>query len=755
MEDLFDGMVTRKTEETIESPNSALNNDLERDIYNSLHSFKLEDERPYIDQLSKMISDYEESGYMTFLINFQHLYASLQGYLQKDNTYYGFIHSCENAVKYMLYETERDYIKELTDLTTFADIKEHIPKISIRIKNFNYDLSVPDISKAIPIRAANAASMSRLQTFKGVVITINQATVDVVKMKMSCDECGLITMINFSGELVDASKCSVCGKGNLKMIDENPITEDVQVITLHDINDAKSFATSVQTSLKCLVNQDLVNKVEIGDAVIVTGLPRIDTDDKKSKDAWRDKVKNNDYYVQMNSIRPRTGGVPFPKCLDVNYIEVNDADDFGNFKNKIPAIEELKQRPKLELEEQLYNSFCPQIYGHKSIKQGLLFALVGGIGRNTTGGKVDKRGNIHVMMISDPSVGKSEMLKYCAKLMKRGIFVSATSSTKVGLTGAAVRDDVSGKWMIEAGAILRANNGILCIDEIGQLPKDDQAALLEVAEQEQYTFAKAGILKTFPVNITLIVSGNPIDGRYNPDMSAAQNLGQFAAPFLSRFDEKYVFRDIPDEENDENIANHVLKQVNGLLDISGLIPSDLLAAYISYVRNCGIQPTFTDPAIKRITKWYSGKRKDADVNDMTKPAPLGVREMEGLTRMCAARARLLWQEVIDVPDVEKVIEIHDEMIYKVAYDPETGQVDASRFNSPKSSHDQNIDVKVMAKIEAMTDQNKTLRVDKVTFYSACKIDGVAKPKEIDAALDTFERIGKIKIKDGYIELQYS
>jgi replicative DNA helicase Mcm len=730
--------------------NSALPNELEKDIFNSLK------DKLYLSQISEMLANYQETGYMTFRINFKDLSDSLQVFLHKDDSFYQFLRAAQNVIKYLIYISEPEYIEEnivnVYDVITYKDICEHIPTITVRIRNFDYDLSVPDISKCIPIRAAKAASMKRLKAFKGIVVAINQSTMDLVKMEMICNngDCGQVHIISFNEmeKLGRIGKCPTCGEGELIMTKEE--TQDVQILTLHDMNDAKSFATSVQASLKCIVNQDLTDKVEIGDSVIVTGLPRADLDDKRSRELWNAKVKNNDYYMQMDAFRPRTGGVPFPKCLDVNYIEVNDADDFSNFKGKIEQIKELQKRE--DLYELLIKSFCPQIYGHEFIKEGLLLALVGGIGRNTTGGKVDKRGNIHAMMISDPSVGKSEILKYCAKLMKRGIFVSATSSTKVGLTGAAVRDEVTGKWMIEAGAILRANNGILCIDEVGHLSKEDQAALLEVAEQEQYTFNKAGILKTFPVNIVLIVSGNPIDGRYNPDMTAAQNLGQFAAPFLSRFDEKYVFRDIPDEENDENIMGHVLKQVNGQFDTTGLIPFDLLAAYISYVRTCGITPKLTDAAIERIKKWYSGKRKGVDVNDMTKPAPIGVREGEGVTRMCFAKARLLNQEIIDVEDVDKIIAIHDQMIYKVAYDPKSGMVDTQNYNGGKTAFSASIDVKVMGKIEKMTEDNDSDRLDLMTFFSACKVNKIGSKQEIRNSLETFARIGKIKLTESYLEL---
>jgi len=757
MSSVFEDLTVRVEPYEKISFSAALPDELEKDICKSLIDFETKDrECPYLEQLSEMLNNYQEKGYMTFLINFKDLSESLQDFLQKDNSYYRFIKAAQNVVKYLLYVYQKDYIEENIvnpfDVTGYDKICEHIPIPIIRIMNFNYDLSVPDISKAIPIRAAKSASMNRLQLFKGIVVTISQATSDIVKMDLICSNvgCGHVQTVSFyeMEKLGKTGKCGECNKGELVMTDSE--LHDVQIITLHDMNDAKSFATSVQASLKCVVTQDLTNKVEIGDYVIVSGLQRLDLDDKRSKDAWKDKVKNNDYYVQMDAHRIRAGGIPFPKILEVNYIEVNQSDDFSNFKGKIEQIKELRKKP--ELYEMLIKSFCPQIYGYEHIKEGLLLALVGGVGRNTTNGKIDKRGNIHVMIIADPSVGKSELLKYCAKLMKRGIYVSATSSTKVGLTGAATKDEITGKWMIEAGAILRANNSVLCIDEIGKLPVESQSAIYEVAEQEQYTFNKAGILKTFDVNITLIVGGNPIDGRFNPDLSTSQNLGHFEAPFLSRFDAKYTLRDLPNDVNDDNIVRHVLNQVNGELDTSGLIPFDLLASYISYIRNCGVQPKLTPEAIDHLSKYYRSKRKNANPNDMTKPAPIGVREMEGIQRMAMARARLINREIVDVKDIDEVIKIHEKMIYHIAYDPKTGQIDMANVNGTKSAYEASIEQRVIMKLEEMIKQNGTNRVDPTTFFGVCKVDMIGSQKDIDKILEGLDNDNRIKYTQNCIQL---
>ena len=146
--------------------------------------------------------------------------------------------------------------------------------------------------------------MSRLQVFKGIAVAISQATTDIVKAVMTCSngDCGYTHDINFyeMGQLNKSGKCPQCEKGTLLMTDTE--LHDVQTITLHDMNDAKSFATSVQASLKCVISQDLTNKIEIGDSVIVTGIQRLDLDDPRSKSLWRDKVKSNEYYIQLDYI---------------------------------------------------------------------------------------------------------------------------------------------------------------------------------------------------------------------------------------------------------------------------------------------------------------------------------------------------------------------------------------------------------------------------------------------------------------------
>lgn len=752
MSSAFDDILI-DNKQNVESVDSALTDELEKDLYKHLCGFRDGNMNfPYVVQITKMLLDFRQNGYMSYIINHKELPDNLQDLLYTDNIYDHFIEASQRVVKFMLYEYERDFIDECirgkdSSAKNFAQICNHLPAINIRIKNFKYDLAIQDVSEAIPIKALKSAFSSQIQTIKGIVIAASHVSSSISMMVIECDNCEYFHIIDFNkaGKLGNLSKdkCPECEEGKLKVVETQ--VDDTQIITLQDLNDATTFSTSTPVSLRCKVSQELTNKIQIGDSVIVTGLLRLDLDDKEGKKQYNDKVKSNDYYNQMSEYRLTTGSGPsFDRIFQVNFIETNKVDDFSNFEDALEKIKELQKRP--DLYELLIKSFCPKIYGHEAEKEGILLALVGGVGRNTTNGNIDKRGNIHVMFISDPSTGKSEMLKYTAKLMNRGLYVSATSSTKVGLTGSVRKDEASGKYMIEAGGILRANGSVMCIDEIGKLDADSQAAIYEVAEQETCTFAKAGIVKTFDVNITLIVGGNPRDGRYNPTLTTGQNMSQFEAPFLSRFDAKYLLRDIPIEETDKNIVAHVLNQTNGEFDTTGLIEFDLLAKYIQYIRNYGVQPKLTKAAIKYLQEYYWNQRKNYNPDDPTSPVPIAVRELEGIDRMCKARARLTNQEIVDVKDVMKVTKTFEKMLYNLAYDKETGQIDTSGMNGAKPSKEMGKEAIVLKELKELAkNQGTDDRIDPRTFYNHCKAKKLGNESEIEKILENYQGLGMLMI----------
>lgn len=688
------------------NPEDCLDREIELKLYNHLSL-----DQEYISQVCLLITRFHETGYLTYIINYQDIPEDIQKIVIHD--FDTFQNAARRVIKFMLFTYDKDYVEEYKrkyGIEEFEDFERAVPYIAIRIKNYNYDLSIQDVSDTIPIRASKSAKLNKLSAIRAVVVGTTSPEPSIVKTIMKCVGCDYQAPISFyeMDKLNNIGKCPKC-KGRLDM-DETEVN-DVQYIMLQDLNDATSFETSSPVTLRAIVNEDLTHKVQIGDSVVVTGVMRLDVDNESSKRSWKDKTKNSvDYYRSMQNFTSKVGGLFFPRLLEVNYIEVNNIDDYSNFQSRMHEIEELKKRP--DLYDLLIRSFCPEVKGHENVKEGILLGLLGGVGKfNST---IDKRGNLRVMIIADPSIAKSVLLKYAAKIMKRGWYASASGSTAVGLTAATIRDEQTGQYTIAAGAILRCNGGVLTIDEISKLPPEAIVALYEVAEQETYTLSKAGILKTWNVDLVLIVAGNPKGGRYDPNISVHDNLNEHSAPFLTRFDLKYVMRDLPNSEKDRGIAKWVMDQYNDdfAKHTKDLIPFDLLASYIGYVRSCGTQPKMNDEAKRIFEDFYDETRQKFNPDDPESANQIVVREFEGVIRIAQARARAVFSEVIDAQIANYAIKLHGSMLVDIApsdNDPKVADVNKIYNKSMNQVQKNNL---VMSILKEMSQQQGKKRLDR-------------------------------------------
>jgi replicative DNA helicase Mcm len=722
---------------------------LEKEIYECLSLCESTD---YLAQIGLLINRYLETGYLSFIFNYNDLTFELQKKFETTLSYEDFIQAARRVVKFMLFTYDKDYVEELKakfNIEEFVDFEKYVPFLSVRIRNYHYDLSIQDTKFTVPVKASKSAKLNKFNSYRGVVVKSTKSDSAIVKTIMKCSNCINEHPISFYeiNSLGSTGKCKACDEGFFQMAETE--VNDIQYIEIQDFDDASSYDTTPIT-LKCLVNEDMTNRAQIGDSVIVSGVMRFDTDNEISKKLWRDKTKTNlDYYKSIQAYSPKTGGLHFPRLLEVNYIEVNNSDDYTNYEKHMEEIEAMKKLPNLY--ELLIASFCPEVKGHENIKEGLLLSLFGGVGKFNS--PIDKRGNLRVMIISDPSIAKSVMLKYVTKLMKRAFYASATSSSKIGLTAAAVRDEQTGEWTIAAGAILRCNGSILCIDEISKLDDEARAALYEVAEQETYTMAKAGILKTFNVNLVLIVAGNPKGGRYDPNLSVHQNLSDNQAPFLTRFDLKYIMRDIPDSKKDREIAEWVMDQYNDDFKkhTQGLFSYESLARYIAYTRRFGTQPKMTKEAMEVLKNFYDDTRQSIDMTDPEAAMAIVVREFEGVIRIATAKARSVWSNVVDAETAKYAIKLHDSMLVGIApSDKDPTKPDLNKLYD-KSKGQENTNDVVMTVVHEMVKSQNRKRLDRTVLVSRLLDMGMPANK-IDKAFRSLDAEGQIITDSDYITL---
>jgi len=318
----------------------------------------------------------------------------------------------------------------------------------------------------------------------------------------------------------------------------------------------------------------------------------------------------------------------------------------------------LAQKP--DVYETISKSIAPSIFGSEDIKKSISCLLFGGSRKRLPDG-LTRRGDINVLLLGDPGTAKSQLLKFVERVSPVSVYTSGKGSSAAGLTASVMRDPSSRNFVVEAGAMVLADGGVVCIDEFDKMREDDRVAIHEAMEQQTISIAKAGITTTLNSRCSILAAANSVFGRWD-DTKAEENI-DFMPTILSRFDTIFIVKDEHDEARDMTLARHVMKvHMNAAADnaVEGELSLSFLKKYIGYCRaRCG--PRLTEEAAEKLKNRYvlmrNSSREVEEEGEKRLAIPITVRQLEAVVRISESLAKMALQPFVTDANVEEALRI--------------------------------------------------------------------------------------------------
>ncbi|MGY5141608.1 MAG: minichromosome maintenance protein MCM [Nitrosopumilus sp.] len=532
--------------------------------------------------------------------------------------------------------------------TRFPDYAEKIKdEVRVRLVNFPLERS---------LRQINAETIGTITSVSGMVVRASEVKPLAKELVFICPDQHQTKIVQLKG--MDVKIPVICDNPNCKQKEFELKPEaskfiDFQILRLQELPEDLPPG-QLPHYIDVTIKQDLVDNARPGDRIILTGVVRVEQESvsgiqRGHSGLYRLRIEGNNIEF--------LGGRGNKTSRKIEREEISPEEE--------KMIKSLSQSP--DVYDRLIDSFAPHIQGQSLIKEAILLLIVGSNQRSLgDGSKI--RGDINVFLVGDPGTAKSEMLKFCARIAPRGLYTSGRGSTAAGLTAAVVRDK-TGIMMLEAGAVVLGDQGLVSIDEFDKMKPEDRSALHEVMEQQSASIAKGGIVATLNARTSILAAANPVYGKYDPFKNITENIN-IPIPLLTRFDLIFVVRDIPARERDEQIARHIIElHTPQGTDKKSVIDVDLLTKYLAYAKRGS--PDLTKEAEQKILDYYLQMR-NVESEEMITVTP---RQLGGIIRLSTARARLLMKDKVEEEDAERAIFLIQSMLQDAGVDVNTGQVD--------------------------------------------------------------------------------
>ena len=523
---------------------------------------------------------------------------------------------------------------------------------SVQISN------IPD-SHTYKIRQVNHSQIGKLISVSGIVIQRSEVQQKITNISYLCTKCNTEIKVPQIGQFILPSpKCDnkECTGTMLINPDNSEYIRSQRITVQENYDDVPSGL--IPQSFTAELNEELCDIESAKPGMRVTLIGVLCGEQRKKNDP--DPVIK--LYLQVNHIED----------LEDNDIHIQLTDE-----DKKRFSEEAKRG---DYTQRLIQSFAPQLYQLETEKHALLLQQCEGNSKTFYG--VNIRGQIHILLCGDPGEGKSQMLSSAKNLHPRGVEATGKGGTAAGLTAAVIQDRDSKSWGLHAGAMVLADRGILCADELDKMNDNDRSAMHPAMEKQCIPINKAGINATLNTRCSVLAACNPKNGSWNEYIRLQDNINM-PLPLIDRFGLIFILRN-------QRTINEEMERVKYISMLhNGTLPEppyslDVLRKMLAYART--FTPLLTDEAQSELEGYY---RKMSILSKRVNGIPLSMRTYEDLMRLTIASAKLRFNTETSIRDAKTAINIMNDSLEQYSVDPETGVIDPAMLTTgvPKSLRD--------------------------------------------------------------------
>ena len=484
-----------------------------------------------------------------------------------------------------------------------------------------------EITGVYPIAEKNIANLrtgdlGRLQSIEGIILQTTSVNPRLLEGAFQCQKCGAIIRVEQNEEYITTpSECYEDQNGCGRVSSFRLLTSLSKYIDFQKMLITNPYYEPYRRELEIHCYKNHCNKVLPGETITINGQYSINQQQKQ--------LIQETFFLTYGFEKSHSKNLEF-------------------------TSEEYEKAKKLVASEELWTilirSFAPSIYGYIILKESLLLQQLGGVWYDLPDGTT-KRGSIHILLAGDPGTIKSTLMQASAAIAPIFTKASGRGATVAGITAGAVKDPLSEGWILQAGALVRSNNGICYLDEFDKLPKEVQGCLHSPMEQGVIEQSKMGsVNQSLAARSSILGSMNPKMGRFDSFIKFIDQINIETA-LLSRFDLIYAITDKPEEETDKKTVQHIHKTIyNKNINNNEILTPDFLRKYVHYAKK--IKPIIPEETNNKIIDWFLECRKIEDYH-------IGYRHYEAIRRLTEARARSRFASIANNADAERVIQLFD------------------------------------------------------------------------------------------------